>query len=54
MSISGPTSRFNPRRNAPVIEALVNAAKSVSSQFRPPVSERPDPAPRTGGARRRG
>ena len=54
LSISGPASRFNPRRNAPVIEALLNAAKSVSDQFRPPVSGRADPAPRAGGARRQG
>lgn len=54
MSISGPASRFNPRRNAPVIEALVNAAKIVSNHFRPPVSEVPAPAANTGRVRRRG
>ncbi len=43
MSISGPSSRFSPGRSAPVIAALVEAARSVSKQFRMPMSENGDP-----------
>jgi len=34
LSISGPSSRFNPRRNAPVVEALLAATAEISRQFR--------------------
>jgi DNA-binding IclR family transcriptional regulator len=34
LSISGPTSRFNPRTNSPVIESLMIAAAEISKQFR--------------------
>jgi IclR family acetate operon transcriptional repressor len=34
MSISGPSSRFNPRSNSPVIESLLIAAAETSKHFR--------------------
>jgi DNA-binding IclR family transcriptional regulator len=34
LSISGPTSRFNPRRDSEVIESLMKAAVTVSRQLR--------------------
>ncbi len=34
LSISGPTSRFNPRANSPVIESLLIATSEISKQFR--------------------
>jgi IclR family acetate operon transcriptional repressor len=34
ISISGPSSRFNPRKDARVIESLLKAADSVSRQLR--------------------
>jgi DNA-binding IclR family transcriptional regulator len=34
LSISGPTSRFTPRANAPVIESLLIATSEISKQFR--------------------
>ncbi|HWB84660.1 MAG TPA: IclR family transcriptional regulator [Bryobacteraceae bacterium] len=34
MSISGPTSRFNPRRDSPIIESLVRATREISSTLR--------------------
>jgi DNA-binding IclR family transcriptional regulator len=34
ISISGPTSRFNPRKDAPVIESLLKAAADISKQLR--------------------
>jgi DNA-binding IclR family transcriptional regulator len=34
LSVSGPTSRFNPRANSPVIESLLIAASEISKQFR--------------------
>jgi DNA-binding IclR family transcriptional regulator len=33
ISLSGPTSRFNPRANSPVIESLRLAAADISRQF---------------------
>jgi IclR family acetate operon transcriptional repressor len=33
MSISGPTSRFNPRKDSPVIGSLLQAAAELSKQF---------------------
>jgi IclR family acetate operon transcriptional repressor len=33
LSISGPTSRFNPRKEAPVFEALLSAVRTISSQM---------------------
>jgi DNA-binding IclR family transcriptional regulator len=33
MSISGPSSRFNPRIDSPVINALVSATRAISRQF---------------------
>ena len=33
MSISGPSSRFNPRKNSPVIGALLQATAELSGQF---------------------
>lgn len=35
MSISGPTSRFNPRRDAPVIASLLRAVRDISVALRP-------------------
>lgn len=35
MSVSGPTSRFNPRANSAVVESLLLAVADVSRQFRP-------------------
>jgi DNA-binding IclR family transcriptional regulator len=34
ISISGPTSRFNPRKDAAVVESLLKAAASISRQLR--------------------
>ena len=34
MSISGPTSRFNPRRDAPIIESLLTATSEISRVLR--------------------
>lgn len=34
LSVSGPSSRFNPRANAPVIESLMIAGAEISRQFR--------------------
>jgi IclR family acetate operon transcriptional repressor len=34
ISISGPSSRFNPRKGAPVIESLMKAGAEVSQQVR--------------------
>jgi DNA-binding IclR family transcriptional regulator len=34
ISISGPTSRFNPRKDSPVIENLLKAAAEISKQLR--------------------
>ncbi len=34
ISISGPSSRFNPRKGAPVIESLMRAGAAVSKQVR--------------------
>ncbi len=33
MSISGPTSRFNPRKDSPVIGSLLQATSELSKQF---------------------
>lgn len=35
MSISGPTSRFNPRRDAPIVASLLRAAREISHALRP-------------------
>jgi IclR family acetate operon transcriptional repressor len=34
MSISGPTSRFNPRRRSPVIDSLLRATADISKMLR--------------------
>lgn len=34
MSISGPASRFNPRRDSPVVESLLRAVAAISKQLR--------------------
>ena len=34
ISISGPTSRFNPRKDSPCVEGLLRAAKEISGQLR--------------------
>jgi DNA-binding IclR family transcriptional regulator len=34
ISISGPSSRFNPRKGAPVIDSLMRAGAEVSKQIR--------------------
>lgn len=34
ISISGPTSRFSPKKDAPVIESLLQAAASIGNQLR--------------------
>jgi IclR family acetate operon transcriptional repressor len=34
ISISGPTSRFNPRKNAGVVESVLKAAAAISRQLR--------------------
>lgn len=34
ISISGPTSRFNPRKDSPVIESLLKAASEIAKQLR--------------------
>jgi IclR family transcriptional regulator, acetate operon repressor len=34
ISISGPTSRFNPRRDSPVVEGLLKATAEISEQLR--------------------
>lgn len=34
MSISGPTSRFNPRRDSPVIASLLRATRDISKSLR--------------------
>ena len=47
MSISGPTSRFNPRRDAPVIESLLRAAAEISRVLRQRAIVL-EPAPRRG------
>jgi IclR family acetate operon transcriptional repressor len=36
LSISGPSSRFSPRKDSPVIEKLQLAAGEISRQLRPP------------------
>lgn len=46
MSISGPTSRFNPRVSSPVVESLLAAAEDISIQFRPRTP--PDAGPDAG------
>jgi hypothetical protein len=33
MSISGPSSRFNPRKDSPVIASLLQATGDLSRQF---------------------
>ncbi len=33
MSISGPTSRFNPKQHSPVVEGLLRAATEISNQI---------------------
>lgn len=33
MSISGPSSRFNPKKDSPVIESLMRSATEISRQF---------------------
>jgi IclR family acetate operon transcriptional repressor len=35
MSISGPTSRFNPRRDSPIVASLLRAAREISYALRP-------------------
>ena len=45
MSISGPTSRFNPRRDAPVIESLLRATRDISKALRPRTAALPANAP---------
>ena len=35
MSISGPTSRFNPRRDSPIVASLLRAAREISHALRP-------------------
>jgi DNA-binding IclR family transcriptional regulator len=39
MSISGPASRFNPRKDAPVITSLLQATSELSQQFGPAISD---------------
>src|SRR5690606_22055404 len=34
VSISGPTSRFNPKKNAPAIASLIRAADSIGRELR--------------------
>jgi IclR family transcriptional regulator, acetate operon repressor len=34
MSLSGPASRFNPRRDSPIVESLLKAASQISKQLR--------------------
>ncbi len=34
ISISGPASRFNPRKDSPVVENLISAAAAISKQLR--------------------
>jgi DNA-binding IclR family transcriptional regulator len=34
MSISGPTSRFNPRRDSPIVESLLRAVREISHALR--------------------
>ena len=41
LSISGPTSRFNPRANSPVIESLLIAVREVGRHFQPQPSDTP-------------
>jgi IclR family acetate operon transcriptional repressor len=36
MSISGPTSRFNPRRDSPIVESLLRASREISKSLRNP------------------
>lgn len=36
MSISGPTSRFNPRRDSPIIEGLLRATRDISKALQRP------------------
>ncbi len=38
VSISGPSSRFNPRKDSPVVESLLKAASEISKQVRNGVS----------------
>jgi IclR family acetate operon transcriptional repressor len=40
MSISGPTSRFNPRRDSPVIASLLRATRDISTALRPRAASR--------------
>jgi DNA-binding IclR family transcriptional regulator len=35
MSISGPTSRFNPRRDSPIVASLLRATREISRALRP-------------------
>lgn len=49
MSISGPTSRFNPTDNSPVIDALLRAVADVSKELRRgPRKNRRNPPSETG------
>ena len=34
ISVSGPTSRFNPRKDSPVVESLIKSAAEISKQLR--------------------
>ena len=38
ISISGPTSRFNPKKDSPVVEGLLAAAAEISKHFRQPAA----------------
>jgi IclR family acetate operon transcriptional repressor len=53
ISISGPTSRFNPRKEAPVIESLLMAVSEIGKQLRggtaPGAGENRDTGHRTSG-----
>jgi DNA-binding IclR family transcriptional regulator len=44
ISISGPTSRFNPRKDSPVIESLLKASAEISKQLRTRAPSEPAPA----------
>ena len=44
LSISGPSSRFNPRTNSPVVEGLLVATAEISKQFRQRAPQPPEPS----------
>jgi IclR family acetate operon transcriptional repressor len=45
LSISGPSSRFNPKQNSPAVEALMKACHQISHEFRAGIQDDDEAAP---------